>query len=474
MADRMQLTAFRDRTRPTALAALTTLAAAMAQLGCGESPPSHVGADAGVDADVDAGPPEGCVDIIVDATALDDPSRWYRDPREMPRHPFWVDERGVHVAWLASIDDGPVIDGPYFLVVSSFDRATGETVKSRVYDVYPADLPWAGIWDAAGSPDGSFAVVIGHADDSVVDGYVQLVVLGDLDHDEPRAVPLSPWNILDAEIFHVGFDGEAFAVHAVRGSSVWLVRLGADGTEVTPPTEVGSIASIWEDSAAFHTDAETGRTWMATGLSGGLWLSGHERDGTLLEGTEANGGVLITAQGQPPTGEAGGVPGLATKGTEAVLAWQSFFNPGGDTRVQRAHGSTPIGDALLMVDPPTATDKVMTWWQDAWWMGTLRPSTGIDQYRIDTASDGTLTSFARSPLVTFSECSPTCTGTQHDLLFVSTFAAVRFEDELWFGFRDSTAAFTRDEHPVSRDPYRIVRVADRCTYHTMHELDEPR
>lgn len=410
---------------------------------------------------------DGCVDIAVDGRVLDQPEAWAQVPIYMARQPFWVDERGVHMAWV-----NETVAGGFKLIVSSFDRDTGEVWSNRVYDVYPAELGTVSLYDAAGSADGSFAVLIGYGDDTAAEGFRDRVVLGNLDEQAVSAFWDPPWSVIEAAMFHVGFDGEAFAVHATDGPQVRLVRLAPDGTVVTPETGVGLITSLL--SSAFHTDGETGTTWLATPGEGGLWLSGHYRNGTPLAGTEADGGVVVSAQG-PLTSFGETCPGIGWHGAELLLGWRTQAYPRGDTRLQRVTNTTPVGDALVIVDEPTGFDKVITWWQDAWWMAMVRPEIGIEAFRMSSADgspEGPLEITKASPLVVANRCPPTC---HHDRIPVPSLSVRQWQGELWFGFWDYTDCFSESgppEKPASC-PYRIVRVKDGCCYLTEFERNNP-
>ena len=152
-----------------------------------------------------------------------------------------------------------------------------------------------GIYDAAGTPDGAFAAIVDYQDLSSPDGVRMKVMLGRLDEANLVAEWVSPWSVLEAVLFHVGWDGEAFAVHAKRNgeAAVVLVRLGPDGSVLTPATAVGAISNFYLGDSAFLTDGESGKSWMVNILSSTTWLSGHERGGTPLAGTEADGGVVL-------------------------------------------------------------------------------------------------------------------------------------------------------------------------------------
>ncbi|MBI4702307.1 MAG: hypothetical protein HY744_14375, partial [Deltaproteobacteria bacterium] len=239
---------------------LATFTVALAAVGCGGTETAAPAADGGAGGGAAV---EGCVEIRVDESVLPEPSDWSWGAF-VPRHPFWRGQGALHVAWMNFRTNKSQVS----LIVSSFEPATGEHLGSRVYDVVPAGLePWyASIQDAAGAPDGSFAIVFFYRDGGAGGKTVLRVALGNVASESLSAVWTPPWSVSEAMTFDVGWDGEAFAVHAVKqqGSEVRLVRLAPDGSVVTPETEVGTITDIGDWYSAFVTDAETGRTWMAT------------------------------------------------------------------------------------------------------------------------------------------------------------------------------------------------------------------
>ena len=106
-----------------------------------------------------------CLDIWVHSGILDEPLASGSGPFDWPRQPFWRDERGLHVAWAHS-ETTSGIARPVHLVISSFDPATAEPVRHRVYDPWPPEVVMGGmsVFAVAGAPDGSFAAAIGYGD----------------------------------------------------------------------------------------------------------------------------------------------------------------------------------------------------------------------------------------------------------------------------------------------------------------------
>ena len=419
--------------------------------------------------DADPPLPEGCVDITVGTELLPTAESW-RQSEWMPRHPFWVDERGVHAAWVASREGSTA---ERWLIVSSFDRETGEHLRSRIYDPFGREpgTRGGGLWDVAASPDGVFGGLAHEGSDSAPGGVLEHLALGQLN--DPAVLVLAdlPWTRAEAAAFHVGWDGETFAVHALDLGSpgLRLARFSPDGALVQDRTVAGRVRSLEESYSAFHTDAETGRSWLATQGDVGPWLSAHERDGALLPGMEAQGGVVVEPQ-QVDLGAFYFCVGVASRGGEAMLAWYDGASTYSETRLQRVRDAQPEGAALVIDgDEDTGNKKALTQSGGRWWMGMLKSGAGVESYWLSDTEQ-----LSREPLVPLRRCSPTCGGVHHDLFDIRNLSAFSRQDEVWFGFWDYSDQFNvSDEHPTASSPYRIVLVKEGCWYRTHWEKKYP-
>ncbi len=397
--------------------------------------------------------PEGCIDIVTGGDGL--PEGWDRYPGRMARRPFWRDERGIHHAWISAEAGG----SPVHVVVSTYDPETAELVTHAVYDGYPPDYTsfYANIYDAAGAPDGSFAVLVSHPGDWEVEPLMR-VVLGHVEVPGELTEWVPPWPEIEVFPIDLGWDGEAFAVHAVMQGEpkLRLIRLAPDGSVVTPDTEVGTFTSTGEIRSAFHTDPETGTSWVLSSYKPGVLLTGHLRDGSPIPGIGPTGSEVITANGLPLDSVASGWPAIASDGTRALAAWQ-WYGTIYKTYLQLVDSGSETGDGLAIHDDPCCSSrKALARSEDGWWLAVMRPD-GVTEYRL---SDTEVV--ATSPLVTWPGCEPGC-GTEFDL---RTFSTVRWQDELWFGFWD----FTAKGFGYLIRPYRIVRIQEGCSYRTMHEI----
>lgn len=422
------------------------------------------GGEGGASGGGGGGLPEWCVDIHADHRVLPDVANWWPYASELPRHPFWRSDLGLHASWVQN----PADQSRAYLVVATFEPEAGVPLHSRLYQPYPASVSYGSalMEDVAGAQDGSFAALIGYPDSNDPYGYVERVVLGNVAEQAPLTVWIPPWPASEAALIHVGWDGEAFAVHALSQSSSWmrLVRLAPDGTVVTPAVEFGTVTSVWEGYFAAETDPQSGTSWLVSSASGGLWLSGHLRDGQPLPGTEAQGGALVAGQGLEPGGS-GHYPAIGLDSEEALLAWRDHGSS--TTRLQGIDGASAVGDGLAIADEyatwPSADGAVLRS-GDQWWMGLLTKAVGIESLYVEGSE-----LVDRTDLVPHQMCGSSCLPGQDDFMDARSLSAKRHGDELWFGFWDLTD-FATDEHPDRIWPYRVVRVAEGCVYPTVADL----
>jgi hypothetical protein len=283
--------------------------------------------------------------------------------------------------------------------------------------------------------------------------------------------------VLQWGVFHLGWDGAAFSLDFRSNSSpdVLMLRLAPDGSEVLAPTQVGSIATIERNSSSFHTDADTGTTWLASDAQDGVWLSGHLRDGSPLPGMEAEEYMLVRGQGVPPTWVSQ-FSALSSDGESALVGWST--NSEMTVYLQPVAGAQELGNAFVLVDSPTNTAqgpalarKQMLRLDDGWWLGgayyhlgsTNQSDAGIVSFWLGETASGAMELTGRDVLVGFPPCWPGC---ENEFSFdIRYFASLRYENEIWFGFQDKTNG--------AIEPYRIVRVGSSCRYPTNFEITNP-
>jgi hypothetical protein len=397
-------------------------------------------------------PVEGCIDIQVDGRLLEAEGGWGRDQAYVARRPFWRDDQGLHIVWLLREENGL-----RRLLVSSFDPKNGKALEHRAFRDLEEDLL---IFDAAGAPDGTFAAIVGYANDT---GYYERILFGTT-RGEPRfEIVDPPWPAEEGDLVDVGWDGEAFALHgfwaAEPGYLLTRMRLDESGpVTVLAPKRVGTIGSIYEEFFHVVTDADSGITRAVNSRDDGVWLTGHHRDGTALAGTEADGGVPITTSGIESRGQSYWL-GIGQRGDDAMLAWLATRDY--EASFQHVQHATAKGSGFALEDRAAA--KTLAWWRDAWWMAA------DENHRIAAYRLGNTHVLGRAALVTYSPCNGGC---DFDVgLHVSRLMNVVWDDELWFGYWDFSNDFNvSDSHPERSNPYRIVLVKDGCVYPSVYDV----
>lgn len=214
-----------------------------------------------------AGPPASaavgtCVDIQIGSKLL--PGDGWLDASQVVRGGLWRTDAGLHVAWMAyrPDDDGNKSDA--VLVVSTFDPETGAPTDQRIFD-WGESVGIIGSADLA--PNGTFA-----ASYWVQPSGPYGLLVATLAGEEIARLELGDHRLA----YHIGWDGEAFAVHFDLGQE--MARISTTGELLLAPTLYGGLHvdwHAWTDETA--SDRETGDTFsMVYSL-----LSGHRRDGAL-------------------------------------------------------------------------------------------------------------------------------------------------------------------------------------------------
>ena len=424
-----------------------------------------------------------CVEVMLHNGILEEPLASGSPPVAWPRQPFWRDERGLHVAWAHSeLTDG--VGRPVHLLVSSFDPLTGEVLQHRVYDPWPPEVAIAGasVFAVAGSPEGSFAAAIGYGDDTAPDGFAIALVLGHLDQEGELQSWVSPWSSVTWHPFHAAWDGAAFLFEffGTQGE-VLAVRLAPDGSEMGAPTVVGAITTFWDDQSSFRTDPATGITWLASEMDdGGVWLTGHQRDGSALSWLGPEGWTLVEPQGVAPMEYGSQNPALAVDGERALVAWGT--NDRSTTHAQMLNQGEETGDSLLLFDNiqgtgPFVRNKQLERFDGGWWLGASVTdfyhdmpvsAWGIQSFWLGDTPEGSVELTGRSALVGWPPCWPGCDKDMLRGFNLRYPASLSYQDEIWYGFWDGTNT-TLDIDSA----YRIVRVGRSCRYPTLFEIYHP-
>jgi hypothetical protein len=304
----------------------------------------------------------GCVDILVAEGFLPDP--FIGPPQALPG---WLHVYNGEVL-LSTIAFEPFATFPeqtgpphydigrIWLAVSAFGGDDGALVGHDLYDLFPEDITQkeAAI-GAIGRNGAQFAV----AHTSPLGDVSPKIAVGELHQAQLVAtveLPLAP-NVYPGVVTHVGWDGEAYAVHRYGQPDQFTLQVGrvdSQGTVVLPITEYGITANggLGPFVHKTATDPVSGITYVFDAPYDAL-VSGHARDGTPLPGT-ASGAKVIQAIGAAP------LPGvramLAAAPDGAWVGWQRLDEAaagGTSFVVQRLDtNGDPVGQAAVLPAAP--------------------------------------------------------------------------------------------------------------------------
>lgn len=416
------------------------------------------------------GSPGSCVDIRVTGAILpaDAANPWRTDAGPpigltLDRDHVWRDSLGVHVAWNAAH-----VDGTAELVVSSFDPATGGTIDNRLFRTGGRK----GFWAAGAGPNDSagLAVHLAAGDGGFQDG---LIILSPNDPTPEKLFVLPAWPAPVSSVASVGWDGEAFAVHAFgTDNTQYVTRIKADGTVLLPPKAFG-VAAGYPAEAHYATDSVSGLSVAITGTDRLPWLTGHLRDGTPTPDSTKPLSVVLAPQGSPDAGVFGGQLHSAVCAVQngAAVAWShdsggtglrmtTFIQSIGVTLAASAD-AIPVSGNPLSGTQPTDYDSVdwLTMQPIAggfWLAGVPGPGNpSLDEYVVS----GTALA-SRRAIVTFSDRARKM-GIGFDARHVES---AKFGAELWVAYQDNTAR----SGPA---PFRVVLAKERCTYPSMIDVE---
>ena len=410
------------------------------------------------------------VDILVDSRVLATPEDWFRSPTSFGKQNFWRFANEVGVVWLLPPEDLSA----HYLLVSYFDAASGIHLDTFTYNPFPQELPPSGsaIIDSTGAPDGTFAVTLLYSDDTLAGGVAQIVVIGDrVGSQYAEWVP--PWTRLEATLRHVAWDGEAFTIfsHNVGQGTLRVVRLSVDGTLLTGPIETGSVTTVQEGRIDFHTDPETGITWVASAMNNAVWLTGIHRDGSLIDGIDPIlGGVAIEPNGTPASTAPAADVNVTANGDTALVSWWGVSH--GMKQLVEVTAGVATSPTVAHFDEPgtKSVTHVTLPHGDGWWVGDHVNLEGLNTLSFDgdAITDTGL-------LVDHDPCEPnvTCLSpNQYPYFDAFHFQAEGRDDDRWLGYHDKSDCFDAPGHEPSC-PFRILEIVDGCSYPTVHDLQNP-
>lgn len=393
----------------------------------------------------------GCLDIHVLTDILPPgPLEWWPGSAgQMQRDTLWRDEHGLHFAWNANLAPDGAIAGAR-LVLSTFDPGTGAAVDHRVF----ASFGFGGV---ARSPAGIVCLGGDHVEEAgVVTG---ALLINQNDAQVETFVPLYSSNEL---VLHVGWDGEAFAVHVWGSTGLEVSRVSPAGQVLLPPTVFGVSAGFQPD-LRMSTDPVSGVSFAVSGEFVPVpWISAHTRDGSPVPGTETQGGKILPVQGD--LGQAKSVDFTTVRGVPggALVAWGVVGNPDGMMVVQEIDAALEAKGDVVLVPPSQhlGFDEIKNWITiqqepNGWWAAA---SGGffLEGIRLEgnalTVDNLSTYELARAG---------------QKILDFRFLASARWDDELWLGFEDHTAQGSWGKPYL---PYRIVRILPGCVYPSVWDL----
>lgn len=402
-----------------------------------------------------AGGAAGCREIRVISDMLP-PGQFIYVPGsvgQMERETLWRDEHGLHFAWNVLISDtaGGSATGSR-LVISTFDPASGEAVGHRVF-------PKFGFSGVARSPSGIVCMGGNWVDGSTITAGALLI-----DQKDPKFETFVPIYAGATDLPHVGWDGEAFALHFYQSSTgLEVARVSEAGQLLMQPAVFGAVAGYLTE-LRLSTDPVSGVSFAVSGqFVEKPWIAAHTRDGKPVPGTESLGGKILPVNGQ--LGQAISVAFNAVRAVPggALVAWALTGNPDAMMITQQIDASlNAVGDAVLVKPTKVKSSYEEKDWltiqeqPGGWWAGA-NGSYFLESVRRDAAG-----------LTVENISSYEKVETGQEILNYRHLGSARYGDELWLGFEDQTSGLL----PGGKlyQPYRIVRILPGCKYPSLWDL----
>lgn len=414
------------------------------------------GGSGGTDGGDTGGAASECIDIHVVSDMLPQGTiEWGPGSTgQVERDTLWRDEHGLHFAWQPwVVSDGSGTVAAF--VISTFDPDDGKSVAHRIFP----DFGFGGI---ARAPSGVVCIAGGYPQDGGVSSGALLI-----DQDDPSVEKFVPLYAGSKAFIHVGWDGDAFAVHAWGDTGLEVSRVNESGDVLLSPTVFG-VADGFQPDVRMSTDPVNGASFAISGQFKPVpWITGHLRNGSPIPGTEADGGKPVPYQAAT-LGAAVGVSFHAVRAIAggALAAWSvGTTQTDGNVLVQALDTNlNPTADLVFV--PPTIhegfaeTKDWLTIQQqpDGWWIGA-EGGLFLESVRLD-ASGISVESISSYELA----------RTNVAPLDYRQLASASYGDaELWLGFSDLTAG---DSWGKPYSPYRIVRVRPGCVYASLWDLSK--
>lgn len=273
-----------------------------------------------------AGTATECTELVLSPSVLGSAGEWFSEPQAFrgalarggdELFALWGAYRFLPEAETALLDDARPV-----LVATTVTLGSG-AVRHEPLELFPPDVSafFGAVTAATVRPTGAFAAGYDWVDGDV--DSAELVALGNaMDTSTLTSVEAAPSSERDAQVqTALGFDGEAFVVHATSGSTLLLARVSPTASVVLPFTPYGRTPSSAANEAGHRTVtvSGSGRTYVFD-AAGGNALSGHLREGEPLPGTES-APKTISAVGLA-TRSSASLPVLGANADGVWVAWQ--------------------------------------------------------------------------------------------------------------------------------------------------------
>jgi hypothetical protein len=355
---------------------------------------------------------------------------------------FWRDTQGIHAAWHPRRIDGVLAT----TVVSSFEPTSGAWLGNTFLDMLGARFA---VGATGMGPDETVALAGAAEGDQPNDPWWTAVVLYRADTQQAKLVKLDATGDTSA-VVGVGWDGQAFAAHFFESGVLKVARVSKEGDVLLAPTAFGQAGGPF-DWLRMATDAESGVS-VSLSTSGGIWVTGHQRDGTPLPDPTKVGGTLVQPQGEPEGAgwvNASDHADLGVYGGGFLLVWSANWASvstvvqplGAD--LQTTANAIPIPGTGLAPDFYEAYEASAIWGTAAeFWLYGFNKYVGLKEIHVVGGQAQKRVMMAHDPGI----------GQNFDGREPSV---VTWKGERWLGYVDEVSATI---------PLRIVRARDDCTY----------
>jgi hypothetical protein len=329
-------------------------------------------------------------------------------------------------------------------VVSSFEAQTGALLGHTFLDFLGGRFA---VGATGLAPDETVALAGAVEGEGPDDPWWTAVVLYRSDTQQATLVKLAPTGDTSAAV-GVGWDGEAFAAHFFDGGTLKVARVSKEGKVVLPVTEFGQPGGSF-DWLRVKTDAVSGVS-VSLSTSGGIWVTGHTREGTALPKAGKVEGRLVEAQGKPagvswPEASDHADLGVYGGGFLAVLSGNcctpsTIIQPLGVDLWPSADARAIEATQVVPGVYESYRESTVVGSPEETWLYGMEAELGVREVHVKGGEVTKRTVIPRTEKTSFLGRIP---------------SAVQWQGERWLGYVD---------HHAETVPLRIVRAREDCTY----------